>query len=271
LLEYLYCDFCLAAPGTAAELKPLAEELGLTRLSEGAAAAVETRSADVEAKWVRSAQGQWIRVEDTLASSKGGDQSTTSTYIEDLERLVRVDSDQDQKDPSYLKLAIKDGDSGHGICRNVYAARTLLLSIEFFRGMLESGFSEGVSGKDTGTIIVRADDADALILCLRLLATGDWRLIPNSAREALNLVVEAHRLYLPEIVDAAEFALRCCVEGGDVDSNICQELPYIADLHGLPKLSNALQNMASGTASSGLTDDADKMGFSSSWCAVRSG
>merc|ERR1712196_747312 len=33
LLEYLYCDFCRASHKTAAEVKPLAQSLGLVRLA----------------------------------------------------------------------------------------------------------------------------------------------------------------------------------------------------------------------------------------------
>jgi len=210
LLEYLYSDRCITTANVAAALRPLAEELGLSHLVAGIDGATQTESAGSGVRWMRTAAGSWVQVtideqSQTLSTSK-------STYAADLAALVREGgnaiSDAGGKD--YVKLILRQvGHADPQEERAVMVARPLLLTVDFFGALLEGHFAEAQHLRDGAlTIEVTADCAEAFIMCLKMLATGEpSAFMPACALDILAVLVEAHRLDLADVVIAAELAL----------------------------------------------------------------
>jgi len=244
LLEYLYTDFCRAGTDVAAELRPLAKELELGRLGEGIATATESTSLGAGLRWVRTG-GRWEQVE-SQEGNGGAGPATASSYVGDLEGLVT--EEEPPEDLDYVRLVVRGADGG-GPPRVVHAARPVLLTIDFFRAWLEGGFAEAQcfsNGLQVAELSV--DDADAFVLCLRMVVSGNHGLLPSSADEIWAIVVEAHRLQLVDVVSAAEAALCHVIEEGTVDATMHEFLAAAADLYSLPKIRNAISNIAGAAA-----------------------
>jgi len=199
LLEYLYCDSCIVEGGAALELRRLSEQLGIDRLAHGLTFMTVTDSADGEKQWVRSAEGKWVQAEPMQSRAF----SSTSTYASDMETLV-CSGTTECDDSEFLELVIRQSDGE--VSRQVFVARALLLSVDFFRVMIEGGFAETTAAAG-GPLEVISNDAEALILCFRILATGNWSLLPEEVSEALAVLAEAHRLCLSDVVAAVELKL----------------------------------------------------------------
>lgn len=230
LLEYLYTDHCRLGADVAAELRSLAEELKLERLMAGIAIASETDSMTVGMRWVRTPTGKWEQIEDVQNDLLG-----TSTYAQDLEALVGEGGVAETDFPDYVELDVRQLDGTTS--RTLHAALTLLLAIDFFRAMLDGGFSEAVGLRlGAARVELLADDAAALVLCLRILATGKFSLIPDDPAEVLAVLVEAHRLQLGEIVAAAEASLGCAAAEGRLSASVLEALASAAQLYNLPRL-----------------------------------
>lgn len=229
LLEYLYCDYCRAAPDVAASLRPLAEELSLHHLLAGVSAATRTESCGSDVCWVRTAAGKWTQVSTDTAPRT----VVASTYTQDLLSLVAETGGDD-----FVELVIKQVDGVTS--RSVHAARPLLLTSGFFRALLEGGFSEAQGLRiGSGSIEVAADSVDAFVLCLRMLASGDAvKLMPASADEALAVMAEAHRLGFQDALRAAELKLGEAVVAGATDEESFKAIGNAAQLYDLDRLAN---------------------------------
>jgi len=240
LLEYIYCDYTKASPASASELRPLAEELGLQRLIEGIVAATETDSQGEEMRWVRSATGKWVQVETSRTCEAA---RTESTYAKDLASLVFDDDllDDTPLEPSFVQLRIRSMDGAES--QGVRIAKALLLTVEFFEGLLERDFLEARCLRNSGnTVEIAADDVDAFILCLKSLACcsiGD--IMPASPLQVLAVLGEAHRLELQRVVVACEWALGRALNSPDADltndEDVLQAVEGAAALYELPRLS----------------------------------
>jgi len=156
-----------------------------------------------------------------------------SSYADDMEALI-VEGVTGLAGSDYVELLVKQG-NGDDV-RHVCIARPLLLTIEFFVAMLEGGFAETRDFAGSSLLEVSADNPWALVLCFRLLATGNRALIPDSAPGVLAVLVEAHRLCLSDIVSVAELALVRIVEARAVDAETHKSLAQAAELFDLPKL-----------------------------------
>lgn len=253
LLEYLYCDFCLALPATAAELRPLAEQLSLRRLAAGAASAVETVSADNEGRWIRTPAGQWVRIEGSQAEvADASAADVKSAFAGDLLSLFRevpggdeqAAGDGDNSVQLVIQEARGEEEAPAVPARVVQVPRSLLYCVEFFRAMLEDGFAESATSGAGGGLHVSADSAEALLLCLKIVATGDASLAPQAVEEALALLVEAHRLDLPEIVSLAERAL--CSQAGSLGPDELTILARASKLYQTEKLSTFVDAAGAG-------------------------
>lgn len=230
LLEYLYTDHCRASISVAAELQNLAQRLGLERLRAGAASVTETSSMAEGQRWVRNAEGRWAQVKEVAETSE----CCASTYYQDLDALViEGPASASAEEGDYLELRIREGDGG--VCRTVHAARALLLTVDFFRACLAGEFAEAANLRSGTAAEIAADSAEAMVLCLRLLATGDYGLLPESAADVLAVLTEAHRLELPDIVAAAESALDHAAFDCE-DAELRAALQSAAELYNLPKV-----------------------------------
>eukprot|EP00747_Dinoflagellata_sp_TGD_P164884 gnl/TRDRNA2_/TRDRNA2_185435_c0_seq1.p1 gnl/TRDRNA2_/TRDRNA2_185435_c0~~gnl/TRDRNA2_/TRDRNA2_185435_c0_seq1.p1 ORF type:complete len:782 (+),score=124.76 gnl/TRDRNA2_/TRDRNA2_185435_c0_seq1:108-2453(+) len=230
LLEYLYCDFCIAGADVASELRPISEDLGLDRLSAGIRSAVETEGSG-GLRWVRSAQGKWVQTEAAETQVEAA-----STYKQDLAVLV-LEEGVPAEDVDYVELAIFQVNGSTR--RSVHVARSVLLAVEFFRALLEGGFAEGTA---THAVEVAADDVEAFVLCLRMLMTGDFALMPTDLAAVMALLVEAHRLGLPDLVSRAELKLgRLAAEGQIEGEEVINAVLYTAELYDLSKLASELR------------------------------
>jgi hypothetical protein len=233
LLEYLYCDFCRAAPDVAAGLKPLAEELCLTRLASGVSAAAQTASVDSDVCWVRTAAGKWTQV----AADTAPRVVIESTYTQDLLSLVRVaEADVANCDDDFVGLRINQYGSTNMRCLHV--ARPLLLASSFFRALVEGGFAESQNLRSgAGHVEISTDNADAMVLCLQLLATGEAEaLMPSEKDEVIALLVEAHKLSLAAALNAAELKLSKLVSDGGIEDDEMETIIHLAKLYDLERL-----------------------------------
>jgi hypothetical protein len=231
LLEYLYCDYCRAAPDIAASLKPLADSFSLMHLAAGVSAATQTESFGSGVCWVRTVSGKWTQV----ATETGPRPVVASTYAKDMLKLLVVD-DEDNVSSDFVKLCVKE--FGSTSSRIIRVARPLLLTSAFFRALLEGGFAESQDFRSgSGILEGSADDADALILCLQISATGDaGSLMPRSSDELLAVLAEAHRLGFPDVLSAAELALGKQLAEGDLDANACGAVAHAAKIYDLERL-----------------------------------
>merc|ERR1712216_630003 len=123
--------------------------------------------------------------------------------------------------------------------RSLFVARPLLLASSFFRALLEGGFAES---QDLNHIDVTADSADALVLCLQILATGDAAtLMPSGCCEILALMVEAHRLGFADAFRAAEHSLSKVIVESDVEVDALEAVTRMAKLYDLDRIVNECQ------------------------------
>jgi len=234
-LEYLYCDYCRAAPDVAASLEPLADEFALPHLAAGVSAATQTESCGSGVRWVRTASG-WSQIATDDVDAPGA--AVSSTYVQDLLRLVLVEGADAEHSAAFVRLFVKQVDGTHS--RLVHVARPLLLASSFFRALLDGGFAEAHELRHgTGNIEVSADNADALVLCLQMLATGDARpLMPTTCEEALGVMVEAHRLGFQDAVNSAELVLSRLVKDGELGNEALESIAHAAYLYDLERLAN---------------------------------
>lgn len=234
LLEYIYCDYCRAAPDVAASLKPLADEFSLPRLAAGVAAATQTESLGSGVVWVRTAAGNWVQ----MAADAAPREVIESTYTQDLSRLIQTEDSEAADCVDFVKLNVKQDGSTHS--RSVRAARPFLLTSDFFRALLDGGFAEA-QGLRTGSgqTDVSADNVDAFVLCLQMLATGEaGPLMPSISDEIFAVMVEAHRLGFSGAFSAAEQALGKLVRQGDVETEALEAIAGVAHLDEFERLAN---------------------------------
>jgi len=230
LLEYLYTDFCRPSPDAAAELRPLAEAHGLSRLAAGLASAGEKASMEDGARWVRKEGGGWRQVREGSSEASPA-VLPESRYETDLQALV---VEGETQAPGYVVLAIREEEDPTNV-QLLSVARIVLVAVDFFRALLEGGFAESQRMRECGEgrLEVSADSAEALTRCLRLLATGRLEDLRRAGpEEVLAVLVEAHRLCLPEIVDAAADALSLAAAAGRAPEGLAD----VAALYGLPRL-----------------------------------
>lgn len=218
----------------AANLKAIADEFSLPRLAAGVSAATQTASEGSGVCWVRTADGKWMQTanDDSQLVSR----RIASTYTEDLSRLVLVDDVTAETPVDFVALRVKQVDGLHK--RAISVARPLLLTSAFFRALLDGGFAETqhlLSSSDH--LEVSADSADALVLCLQMLASGDTdALMPSSADDVLEVLVEAHRLGFPQALSAAEKALGQIVVSSDLDVVTLEAIANAAQLYDMQRL-----------------------------------
>lgn len=234
LIEYLYTDYCRLGPDVASELRELAIELQLERLMAGVALASETESVADGMRWVRSSTGRWEQVQ----ADDGDLLVGTSTYMSDLEALV-VDGEKGNLSESdivdFVKVIVRQNDCDEP--QTLYVARVLLLAVDFFRALLEGGFSETAGFQlATPQVEIQADSARALSLCIRILASGNVQLVPQDPVEALAVLVEAHRLQLSDLVAAAEASLVFAMTESLCAEDIREAIGDVGDLFDIPRL-----------------------------------
>lgn len=234
LVEFLYTDHCRMGPDVASELKGLATELKLERLLAGVLMASETESVSVGMRWVRGADRKW----EQIAANDENDLASGSSYCRDLEALV-VESNTGSPSPDFVEVAIKQNEGSETL--TLFVARALLLAVEFFRALLEGGFSESTSMQaEAPKVELNADDAEALALCLRMLACGDFPgLMPEDPAAILAVLVEAHRLQLREIVAATEARLGHALATQQCSAAVVEATKHAAALFDMPRLASA--------------------------------
>lgn len=254
LLEYLYCDFCRAARKTAAELKPLADSLGLVRLAAALGEASHSGGYrnDGESRYVRTAAGRWVKIDisETEESITSIGTAHPSTYARDLERLVVAtctSPDQgacqssDTVDMDFVTLNVRSYGSGaeqvaeERQCFRV--AKALLQTVDVFRALLNF---PGVTAGSANTADIIADDVVAFSCLLRFLATGDRDVIPAEPQGALAVLIEAHHRGLGDVLGVAEYRLLESLKRPAVRSLDLSDLVPLAKLYSLDRIVTAL-------------------------------
>jgi hypothetical protein len=160
-----------------------------------------------------------------------------STYTQDLLSLVRVaEADVANCDDDFVGLRINQYGSTNMRCLHV--ARPLLLASSFFRALVEGGFAESQNLRSgAGHVEISTDNADAMVLCLQLLATGEAEaLMPSEKDEVIALLVEAHKLSLAAALNAAELKLSKLVSGGGIEDDEMETIIHLAKLYDLERL-----------------------------------
>lgn len=236
LLEYLYCDTCSASPQVAAELRPLAQELGLEHLVAGVTAATQTETAGSGVRWARTSEGKWAQLED---QDDDAGAPVESTYEKDLGALV---SETRPDDADFVELAVRLVEAGaeaDGTSRTLWVARPLLATVDFFQPLLRGDFAEGREIRDGHQVLkCSTDHVDAYVACLLMLTGADAteRLMPKDAETILAVLVEAHRLGLPGVVAAAERCLGEALAHEVPSQELAKAVACAAELYGFPRL-----------------------------------